>query len=359
MSPIPHLKALRTLGTSAGKGASALRPTLHPPAALLALLLAVVLAGCGGSTQQPAEGDAPAAGQGAFPVTVEHKYGSTVIESEPKRVVTLGMSDQDPVLALGVKPVGVVDWFKERPFGKWPWTKERWGGNPPQIVGERDDYNIEKIAALNPDLIIAQYSGMKKEQYDTLSQQWPVVAQPKGYEDYQAPWQVMTRAIGKALGKPDKAEELIAGIDQRFAQVRQAHPQWAGMTAVVAEPYEPGTFSVFSPNDPKMVFLKEMGFNAPQAFKEAVGAQNVADFSYERFDLLEADLLIWLVGDPEAKQQLKADPLYARLKVASENRDLFLPYEDPDIGAALSFNTVLSIPYAIDQVVPRIEAVKR
>ena len=340
MSPNPHFRSLRRLS-----------------AMLLAFVLAAVLAGCGASGEEPADENASSGGA-TFPITVEHKYGSTEIPAEPKRVVTLGLSDQDAVLALGVKPVGAVDWFKEEPYGKWPWAKELWGDQPPEIVGERDEYNMEKIAALNPDLIIAQYSGMTKEQYDTLSQQFPVVAQPKGFEDYQAPWQDMTRAIGKALGKPEQAEELISGIDQRFAQVREKHPEWAELSAVVGEPYEPGKYSAFSPNDPKMVFLKEMGFTVPAPFKEAVGDQNVADFSFERLDLMNADRLLWLVAGPESEQMLQSDPLYAQLEVVKKNHDLFLPYENPDIGAALSFNTVLSIPYAIDEVVPMLESVK-
>ena len=49
---------------------------------------------------------------------------------------------------------------------------------------------------------------------------------------------------------------------------------------------------------------------------------------------------------------MKADKVYTTLKVAKENRAVFLPYETPPLGAALSFGTVLSIPYALDQLVP-------
>ena len=150
-------------------------------AALLAVLLSVVLAACG----DPAAGDdkAPPKAEnipadGVFPRTIEHKYGLTTIDKEPTKIVTLGLSDQDAVLALGGKPVGVVDWFKERPYGKWPWTKQLWESQAPEIVGERDEYQLEKIAKLKPDLILAQYSGMKKEQFETLSEIAPVVAQP-------------------------------------------------------------------------------------------------------------------------------------------------------------------------------------
>ncbi|MCX5157169.1 iron-siderophore ABC transporter substrate-binding protein [Streptomyces sp. NPDC060334] len=330
------------------------------PRVAVAATAALALAACGGGDSDKADtaksGETGSAA-GAFPVTLEHKYGSTTIAEQPRKVVTLGLSDQDAVLALGVKPVGAVDWFKEQPYGKWPWAKDLWGSAPPQVVGERDEYNMEKIAALKPDLIIAQYSGMKKEQYDTLSKIAKVVAQPKGSEDYQATWQVMTEQIGKALGKDAETEKLIAGIDARFKAVRDKHPEWKGKTVSVGEPYEPGKFSAFSPKDPKVIFLSEMGFTTSEAYRTALGKENVADLSSERLDVMEADRTVWL-GTAETEAAMKADPLYQKTKVHQEKRDLFLPYDNPDIGAALSFNTVLSIPYAIDQVVPKLEAVK-
>ncbi|MEV7615020.1 iron-siderophore ABC transporter substrate-binding protein [Streptomyces sp. NPDC089799] len=331
------------------------------PRVAVAAAAALALTACGGGDDGDKAGTSASGGtsaaSGAFPVTVEHKYGSTTISAAPKKVVTLGLSDQDAVLALGVTPVGSVDWFKEQPYGKWPWAKDKWGTDAPKIVGERDEYNMEKIAALKPDLIIAQYSGMKKEQYETLSKIAKVVAQPKGAEDYQADWQVMTRQIGKSLGKEAEAGKLIDGIDERFKAVRDKHPEWKGKTVAVGEPYEPGKFSAFSPNDPKLKFFAGMGFGTSEGYRTALGKENIADLSSERLDVMEADRTVWL-GTAETEQAMKADPLYAKTKVSQEKRDLFLPYDNPDIGAALSFNTVLSIPYAIDQVVPKLEAIK-
>ncbi|PXY31980.1 iron-siderophore ABC transporter substrate-binding protein [Prauserella muralis] len=341
------------MSANTGKPAKA---RLRLPAALLALVLGVVLAACGGSGEEPSGGDtSPAAQSGAFPVTIEHKYGTTEITEQPKKVVTLGLSDQDAVLALGVKPVGVVDWFKERPYGKWPWTKQRWGGTQPAIVGERDEYNMEKVAELQPDVIIAQYSGMTKEQYDKLSQIAPVVAQPKGYPDYAAPWKDMARPIGKALGREDTMNDLIEQTDQKFAKVREQHPEFAEETLTVADSFEPGIYSAFTSSDPKAIFFREMGFKLdPKIDELAQEGANVAELSSEQLDVLDTDRLVWVTSSEEANDRIKAEPLYQRLKVHQQGRDLFVPYENPDIGAAFSFNTVLSIPYAIDQMVPRL-----
>ncbi|WP_246158709.1 iron-siderophore ABC transporter substrate-binding protein [Catellatospora sichuanensis] len=319
-------------------------------AALAAATLA--LTACGGD---PAATPAPSgsAAQGAaFPVTVSHKYGDTVIDKAPARVVTLGLSDQDPVLALGVVPVGSIDWFGERPYGKWPWAQPLWGGKAPEVVGERDDYNLEKIAALNPDLIIGMYSGMSQEQYTKLTQIAPTVAQVKGYDDYSAPWQEMTMHAGRALGQPGKAAELIAAIDKRLTDLKAKNPQFAGKTVAVVEPYEPGKYAVFAPSDPKVVLMTQLGFTVPEAIVKAAGSEYAAEIGSERLDLIDVDKLVFLTADASTEKTVKADKVYTTLKVAKENRAVFLPYETPPVGAALSFGTVLSIPYALDQMVP-------
>jgi iron complex transport system substrate-binding protein len=329
----------------------------RPLATILSLLAAATLAGCGVSEQprsaSPASGDdAPAA---AFPVSVEHKYGTTEVKAEPKRIVTLGLSDQDAVLALGAKPVGAVDWFKERPYGVWPWTKDLWGTDAPEIVGERDAVNLEKILNLKPDLILALYSGMTEEQYGELSKIAPTVGQPKDFDDYGAPWQDMTRMTGQALGKVDEADKLIAGIDDRFAKVRDEHPDWKGKSVAVVDPFQPGQYAVFQKTDPKAVFMTEMGFEVPDEINEAAGDNNAAEVSTERSDLIDTDLLLFLTSDPSAEARVKADKVYQGLAVARENRAMFVPYATPPIGAALSFNTVLSIPYALDEFVPLLD----
>ncbi|ASU84199.1 iron ABC transporter substrate-binding protein [Nocardiopsis gilva YIM 90087] len=329
----------------------------HAFAALL-LTLAMALTACGGGGQDASSSDGDASGDGAFPVTIEHKYGKTEITSEPKKVVTLGLSDQDAVLALGVKPVGAVDWFKEDPYGKWPWTKDRWGDDKPEIVGERDEYNMEKVAELEPDVIIAQYSGMQKEQYEKLSKIAPVVAQPKDYPDYAAPWQEMSRRIGKALGKEAEMDKLIKDTDKKFAKVREEHPEFADETVIVADSFEPGVYSAFAKTDPKAIFFKELGFKLSDDVDKLVeNNMNVAEFGSEKLDLLDsADRVVWVTSSEEANDRIKGEKLYQRLDVVKDGNDLFIPYQDPDIGAAFSFNTVLSIPYAVDETVPLLTA---
>ncbi|MFI6814858.1 ABC transporter substrate-binding protein [Nonomuraea sp. NPDC050328] len=325
-------------------------------AALVVPALLSAAACGGGPAPAPSAGSASGSPAPAFSAKVEHLYGTTEIKKRPERIVTIGLSDHEPVLALGYKPVGVVDWFQRSPFTDWPWAKDAWGGAQPKVLGLREDgVKMEKVVALKPDLIFAMYSGVQKETYDQLSKIAPVVAQPKGFDPYAAPWQEYTLLAGRALGEEAKAKELIAGIGAKFAAAREANPQWAGLSAVAADSFKAGTYSAFQKGDPKSAFLAELGFTVPEEITKRAGKSNVAEFGSEGLNLLEVDRLVWLTTGKEPWERIKSDSVYKELKVAKEGRDLFLTYQDPPIGAALSFNTVLSIPYAIDQVVPLIK----
>ncbi|REF00004.1 iron-siderophore ABC transporter substrate-binding protein [Thermomonospora umbrina] len=332
--------------------------TARPPAArrvalalAAVLLLALGLSACGGEKDGSGGDGRAAPGAAGLPIRIEHKYGTTEIKSPPKRVVTVGWTDQDAVLALGIKPVGVVEFSGlGMDIDKFPWSSAQWGGTKPTVVGAREDFKMEKIAQLKPDLIIGLYTGMKKEQYDTLSKLAPTVAQSAKYADYAMPWKDMTLVTGRALGKESQARQLIAAVDKRFADVRQKNPQLVGKTFAVADPFKPGQYAVFGAGDAKVEFMKSLGLTLPEAIAKAAGTAGAAVIGSERLNLVEVDRLVFLTSVPNAQKVVEGDKVYTGLKVAKEKRVVFVPYNPT--GAAVSFNTVLSIPYAIDQMVP-------
>ncbi|MDX3852779.1 iron-siderophore ABC transporter substrate-binding protein [Streptomyces sp. AK02-01A] len=336
------------------------RPLTGPRlAAALAsvLLLFGTLTACGGdSAPEPAATAKDAAGDTAYPVTIPHKFGTTTIPSEPKRIVTVGLTDQDAVLALGKVPVGTTEWLGGYPGAIGPWAKSKLGGGavPTVLKDTGTGPQVEKIAALKPDLILALYSGLTKEQYETLSKFAPVVAQPKEYNDYGIPWQELTKSVGTALNKGDQAEKLIKDVEAKFAAADTAHPEFKNSTAVMATPYE-GTF-VYGSQDARSRILTDLGFKLPAGLDTAIGDKFGANISKERTDLLDQDAVVWIVGDPaKDPAKLYKDPSYADLGVVKNGREVFIE-ESGDYGNATSFVSVLSLPYVIDRLVPQLTA---
>ncbi|MEV0964403.1 iron-siderophore ABC transporter substrate-binding protein [Streptomyces sp. NPDC049910] len=331
-------------------------------AALASAVILLATAACGGrsgpgpGTGESAPGAGASGGGDAFPVTIAHKYGSTTITSEPERIVTVGLTDQDAVLALGEVPVGTTEWLGGYEGAIGPWARPELGGGPaPTVLKDTGTGpQVERIAALKPDLILALYGGLTKEQYTSLSAFAPVVAQPKEHNDYGIPWQEQTRTVGRALGKADEAAKAVESVEAEIAATAREHPGFRGATAVVATPYE-GIF-VFGSQDPRSRVLTGLGFAVPDGLDAAIGDRFGAGISKERIDLLDQGAVVWIVGDV-AKDTLKLhrDASYRDLAVVKEGREVFID-ETSDYGHATSFVSVLSLPYVIDRLAPQLAA---
>ncbi|MGW6278227.1 iron-siderophore ABC transporter substrate-binding protein [Kribbella sp. NPDC055071] len=328
---------------------------MRHPLRLLALLVVplLVLSGCSGASDGPTGSESQ--GGGAFPVTIKNKYGDTVVKAAPKRVVTVGLTDQDALIALGVVPIATTEWYGEKPGALFPWAKEKAGDAPvPEVLKDADGLQFEQIAALQPDLIVGLYSDISADDYKKLTAIAPTIAQPTGVNDYGVSWQVVTRTVGQAVGKSAEAEELVKGVEDRFAKVRADHPEFKDKVALMATPYE-GYF-VYGSQDPRSRLLTEFGFKLPADLDKEIGDKFGANLSKERISFLDQQALVWF-PEKGGTAKLKADPLYKNLKVRTQGRDVFIEanYDDP-LYNATSFGTVLSLPIVLDQLVPKLAA---
>lgn len=306
------------------------------------------LAGTTATTPVLDFGVAPA----AFPVMIEHKYGSTEITVLPERIVTVGLLEQDALLALGVTPVGTTEWFGGHPGAIWPWAEDLLTGPVPELVGDGTTIKFEAIAALEPDVILALYAGLTQEQYDLLAQIAPTIAQPAAYGDYGIPWQELTATVGRVVGKPAEARALVDDVEARFAAVRAEHPEFIGASALVATPWQ-GIW-VYGAEDVRGRLLTNLGFVLPEDLEAVTGNAFGGNLSEERADLLDVDAILWL--DPTSAEGPLGGPLYASLSVHTEGREVFIDSYGTTLGGATSFVTVLSLPYLLDELVPRLAA---
>lgn len=288
----------------------------------------------------------------AFPVTIEHAFGSTTIEAEPTRIVSLGFTDHDVLLALGTEPVAIRQWYGDYEY-VWPWAEEALGDLEPEVLPS-GDLNFEQIAALQPDLIIGQYIGLEAEDYETLSQIAPTVAQSGEYPNFGTPWQEMTRRIGAAVGRSAEAEALVDDVEGLFAEIRAEHPEFEGVGLGYAGVYgtDSANFYVETDGSTRMRVLQDLGFVVPDELA-ALGADSFYhDISAEQIGILEQDVVLWEPAVLELLPEVEQNELYANLAVSHDERDIFMT--DPIVAGAMAHSTVLSLPVVLEFLVPEL-----
>ncbi|MEM1334117.1 MAG: ABC transporter substrate-binding protein, partial [Actinomycetota bacterium] len=289
-------------------------------------------------------------GDGGFPVTIEHTFGSTVIPAAPERIVTLSTSEHDYVLALGEQPVAVRPNSPTQPFAVWPWADDLVVGDDPVLV-DVPELNIEQIASLAPDLIFMIDGFIEADTYETLSQIAPVVVRPEGVAPGEVPWRNIQRLVGRALDRSDEAEQIIADVEGRFAEVRSAHPEFVGAEASIAFIRPDGALGSFRIDDIAYEFMAELGFSAPQALVDLGSATN--SLGPERIDLLDADVVLWSL-DGSTIDTLRSLPTWPiALPAAQERRELLL---DPITVTALVESSPLAIDFLLDRLVDDLAA---
>ena len=321
---------------------------------------AVALSGCStGTTDAADEGTASStkAEADAFPVTIEHAFGETTIDKEPTRVATLGWSDQDHALALGVVPVGA--------------TKLTWGGNQagssdwfdaaiaeadaeaPVRYDDTDGVPIEEIAKLSPDLILATNSGITEQDYEKLSKIAKVVAYPEA--PWVTPWQTSLATVGKALGRSDRAQEVEAETQEAIDVAKEDNPELDGKSLIFGylTTTDLSMVGIYAPQDPRVSFMHDLGLkDAPSVASAIKPGEFYGSVSAERASDLESDVFLTWSENPEDMVTFTDHKLVGKIPAIAGGHAY--AEQDKHVSLAVTNPTPLSIPYIIEKFVPEV-----
>ncbi|MFE2940081.1 iron-siderophore ABC transporter substrate-binding protein [Streptomyces sp. NPDC059255] len=315
--------------------------------AVLTALFVGLLTACGSSSSDDASaGSSAARDDGAFPAKVATKFGEVTVDEHPQRVVALGWGDAEAALALGVQPVGASDWLAFGGDGVGPWAKGLYRKSP-QIIGTLEP-QFEKIAALRPDLILDTKSSGDQERYDTLSKIAPTIGVPKGGDQYKISWSKQTEMISAALGIPEKGEQLIAETERKFQDSAAAHPEFKGRTIALGS-RTGDAFGAYVHGTGRVDFVERLGFRNSPAVEAKAGASFSVPVSRENLELLDADLTVMAPIGVDAKK-ITDDPLYQAVPSVKAGRSVV--FDDDTLSNAFATDSVLSVAYALEKVVP-------
>ena len=297
-----------------------------------------------------------AAGDGVFPVTIEHVYGTTTIESKPERVATVAWSNHEVPLALGIVPVGMskVTWGDDDDNGVLPWVEdklEELGAETPVLFDETDGIDFEAVADTQPDVILASYSGITQEEYDTLSKIAPVVAYP------EVAWGTslddMILMNSKALGLEAEGEQLVADLESEIDASIAAHPELDGKKVLFSyiDPTDFSQIGFYTVHDTRPGFLADHGMPMPTVVdEESAGTEEfyvtVSAEEADRFS--DVDVFVtYGEADGAIVSQLQADPLLSKIPAIAAGNIVVLENGSP--LAASANPSPLSIGWGADE----------
>lgn len=308
--------------------------------ATLAAALTLGLAACGSSSDD--------AGSGGEPVTITHARGSTTVPGTPKKIVVLGNQWLDTTLALGVTPMGYVDNVATVSKSTPPWEPKALEAakalNPVGNVAEQ-------VAALEPDLILADPFVADQKTYDELSKIAPTL--PALGKDVVTPWPDLVTTLGKVLHKEDAAAKVIADVDKKIDTIAKANPGLNGKTfATTWFASATQLMVVTDPNDGSSKLFTKLGMGIPKDLTDLPANQGRVALSPERVDKLTADLL--LAGySPGLDEKYRQLPGYTDLPAVRKGSVVFLTTQDI---SAINTPTALSVPYILDKLEPAFAA---
>ena len=332
-------------------------------AAASALAAATLTACSSDSSKDVAAAGSNGAGDGganasAFPVTIKHAFGETTIEEKPERVATVAWANHEVPLALGVVPVGMakVTWGDDDHDGVLPWVEDKLtelGAKTPALWNETDGIDYEAIADSQPDVILAAYSGLTKEEYETLSKIAPVVAEP-GLA-WGTSMDDMIRMDAEALGLKAEGEALVSSLEDQVQTSLAEHPSLEGKKIMFSyiDPKDMSTIGFYTTHDTRPGFLAEHGLPLPaevvaKSEKSETFYETVSSEEAQKFD--DVDVMVGY-GDAGADAKtvagLQQDPLIGKIPAVKKGAVAILQNDTP--LAASANPSPLSIPWGIDQ----------
>lgn len=291
----------------------------------------------------------------SYPITITHAFGTTTLEKKPERVASVAWANHEVPLALGIVPVGfaAANFGDDDGDGVLPWVAERLkslGAPTPVLFDEGDGIDFEAVAATQPDVILAAYSGLSQSDYDTLSQIAPVIAYPQS--PWATDWRDMIRFNSAGLGMAAQGEALIKRTEAEIASVVAGVPQLKGKTAMFVTHLDAGNLSTvnfYTANDTRVKFFKDLGLTSPKSVREATKpGQFASSVSAEHVDTFDDVDILVTYGGQALLDAVKADPLLSKMP-AVEHQSIVMLGRNP-LGTAAN-PTPLSISWILKDYV--------
>ena len=327
-----------------------------------AAALAAVLAACSseGSSASGSGGSDGGTGGGG-PATIEHAFGSTEIPEQIDVVTTVAWANHEVPLALGVVPAGMAaaNFGDDDSNGILPWVEaklEELGAEPPVLFDESDGIDFEGVADTAPSVILAGYSGLTQEDYDTLTEIAPTIPFPE--VAWGTSWRDMITANASGMGRAEDGAALIEELEGEIEEAVAKHPAITGKSVMFlthVDTTDLSTVNFYTAHDTRTMFFEDLGMTIAKSVQDASARTEEfsSSVSAEQADVFDDVEIIVTYGDESLVEALKGDPLLSQMPAVANGAVVHLPGDSP-LGTAAN-PTPLALSYILEEYLVELE----
>lgn len=245
---------------------------------------------------------------------VKHAFGETRIPVKPQRIIVLNdIALLDPVLSLGIKPIGTVSYFPEYDFLFRGVTNDEASGI--EIVGTGNQPNLERVLMLKPDLILMRE--YQKSVYKQLSAIAPTVLVDLPGLNYS--FKENLRFIAQVLGVSEKAEQVIAQYYERVKKLQSLMGERLKEIEVsVINIFGESLIATYSDNETYNQVFQDIGIRLIPILAKQQEETIVS--SIEVLNKYDADIVFVMNDNKELTQGFLKNPVLTTLKAAKNNQ---------------------------------------
>lgn len=254
----------------------------------------------------------------------QHELGEACIREDTERVVVLEWTYAEDLLALGVQPIGVADIE----------GYNAWVDIPVELdedvvdVGMRQEPNLERIAELNPDLIITA-SFRAANNFDELNAIAPTLTFNPYPTDGSTHYDEMVETfmtIATIMNRKDEGQAVLDELETIFQQANAALTE-AGRdeeTFILSQGWvtnDAATFRLFTDNAMAVQIMERIGLE--NAWDDAPQLYGFTEISFEGFAGIE-DTNFFYVAQADAEETFAQSPLWNGLPFVESGRAYWL-----------------------------------
>lgn len=247
-------------------------------------------------------------------ITVNDAYGAVTFEQVPQRVVVLNWDILEQVLALDIEPIAAPNLPGYR-----QWVVNPYAPESIEDIGTRAEPNLEKIASLKPDVILA--ASPQQDLIPLLRQIAPVVYLPNFSQNEAAAQTAIKhfRTLGALFDKQELAEQKLAKLNDSFKQLRDKIRQHysAPLDVLVMRFSTPNSVLLSTENSTTDYVVEQLGLTNP--IKVSARAWGIKQDRINRLQNLEQSYVLYVQPFPQ-ESKLNSSPLWQAMPFVKKQR---------------------------------------